>query len=91
MANYTEEANAFIEGLLKEGYVKGDIYTKFVKGGKEARTAARTSRGRSSRRRRANRDEGPRGIPGGLVPFPREVPQGDPARYHRIPGEAGVR
>lgn len=35
MASYTEEANNFIEGLLKEGYLKGDIYAKFVKGGKE--------------------------------------------------------
>ena len=35
MAGYTEEANDFIESLLKEGYVKGDIYAKFVKGGKE--------------------------------------------------------
>jgi hypothetical protein len=35
MAGYTEEANIFIESLVKEGYLKGDIYTKFVKGGKE--------------------------------------------------------
>jgi len=35
MAGYTEEANIFIESLVKEGYPKGDIYTKFVKGGKE--------------------------------------------------------
>jgi hypothetical protein len=35
MAGYTEEANIFIESLVKGGYPKGDIYTKFVKGGKE--------------------------------------------------------
>lgn len=35
MAGYTEEANIFIASLVKEGYLKGDIYTKFVKGGKE--------------------------------------------------------
>ena len=35
MAGYTEEANIFIKSLVKEGYLKGDIHTKFVKGGKE--------------------------------------------------------
>ena len=35
MAGYTEEANKFIEELVKQGYTKSDIFTKFVKGGKE--------------------------------------------------------
>lgn len=35
MAEYTEEANKFIETLVKDGYSKSDIFTKFVKGGKE--------------------------------------------------------
>ena len=35
MATYTEDANAFIGELVAQGYVKGDIYAKFVKGGKE--------------------------------------------------------
>jgi hypothetical protein len=33
--DYTETANAFIEYLIKEGYTRADIFTKFVKGGKQ--------------------------------------------------------
>lgn len=32
---YTENANKFIEELMKEGYAKSDIFTKFVTGGKQ--------------------------------------------------------
>lgn len=35
MANYTEEANKFIEELVGQGYSKSDIFTKFVTGGKQ--------------------------------------------------------
>ena len=35
MATYTEIANKFIEELLKQGYSKADIFTKFVTGGKQ--------------------------------------------------------
>lgn len=33
--NYTEEANQFVEQLIKDGYDKKDISTKYVTGGKE--------------------------------------------------------
>ena len=33
--NYTEEANQFVEQLIKDGYDKKDIFTKYVTGGKE--------------------------------------------------------
>ena len=33
--DYTENANKFIEELMKEGYTKSDIFTKFVTGGKQ--------------------------------------------------------
>jgi len=32
---YTENANKFIEELMKDGYAKSDIFTKFVTGGKQ--------------------------------------------------------
>ena len=32
---YTENANKFIEDLMKDGYAKSDIFTKFVTGGKQ--------------------------------------------------------
>ena len=35
MADYTEEANRFVETLVERGYSKADIYTKFVSGGKQ--------------------------------------------------------
>lgn len=32
---YTQDANQFIQDLIKEGYSKADIFTKFVTGGKQ--------------------------------------------------------
>ena len=33
--NYTGSANQFIERLVESGYDRADIFTKFVKGGKQ--------------------------------------------------------
>lgn len=33
--NYTGSANQFIEHLVESGYDRSDIFTKFVKGGKQ--------------------------------------------------------
>lgn len=33
--SYTQDANQFIQDLIKEGYGKADIFTKFVTGGKQ--------------------------------------------------------
>jgi len=35
LKKYTEDANSFVEGLVAEGYSKGDIFTKYVAGGKQ--------------------------------------------------------
>ena len=32
---YTGDANAFVKGLIESGYSKDDIFTKYVKGGKQ--------------------------------------------------------
>lgn len=35
MKNYTQDANEFVQQLMESGYVKSDIFTKFVSGGKQ--------------------------------------------------------
>ena len=61
MATYTEDANAFIGELVAQGYGKGDIYAKFVKGGKEVVYPVVGEDGRPHLARRVFREGGESG------------------------------